>query len=168
VTTFPLLTLRLLPGEEVVERVATTIDPVELGGQTYLAAPAEIDATLTVQRATSGYALALRFDTVVSGPCMRCLEDAAVDLSVDAREYHDLDPGGDDELVSDYVADDAVQVAAWTRDAIVLGLPSPILCRPDCAGLCPVCGKNLNTDPHDHPVEATDPRWAALEQLREE
>jgi uncharacterized protein len=166
--TFPLLTLRLLPGEEHTEQVTSVVDPIALGGQTYTAAPAEVDASLAVQRATSGYVLALRFATAVTGPCMRCLEDAVVELAVDAREYHDLDPGGDDELVSDYVADDAVQVGAWMRDAIVLGLPSPILCRPDCAGLCPVCGRNLNTDPHTHPAEETDPRWAALEQLREQ
>jgi DUF177 domain-containing protein len=167
VATFPLRTLRLLPGEEHVERLATVVDPIELGGQSYLATPAEIDAALTVQRAMSGYALVLRFETTVTGPCMRCLEDAVVALTIEAREYHDLDPGGDDELVSDYVADDAVQVGAWARDAIVLGLPGTILCRPDCAGLCPVCGRDLNTEPHTHAEEAVDPRWSALERLRE-
>jgi uncharacterized protein len=167
VATFPLRTLRLLPGEEQTEPVRVTVDPVTLGGQSYIPAPAEIDAALTVQRATSGYALRLRFDTSVCGPCMRCLEQAAVSLAVDGLEYHDLDPGGDEELVSDYVIDDAVQVASWARDAIVLALPNPILCRPDCAGLCPACGRDLNVEPHEHDGEEIDPRWAALERLRE-
>ncbi len=168
VTSFPLLNLRLLPGEEHTEQVAVELEPVALGGQSYLVVPAEIEAALTVQRATSGYAMRLRFEVGVHGPCMRCLEDAVVPLPVDALEYHDLDPGGDDELVSDYVADDAVQLAAWARDAIVLALPNPILCRADCAGLCPACGKNLNLEPHTHDELDVDPRWAALEGLRDE
>ena len=166
--TFPLLNLRLLPGEEHTEQVAVELDPVALGGQSYLVTPAEIVAALVVQRATSGYAMRLRFDAGVHGPCMRCLEDAVVALPVDVVEYHDLDPGGDDELVSDYVAEDAVQLTAWARDAIVLALPNPILCRADCAGLCPSCGKNLNVEPHTHSEDDFDPRWAALEALRDE
>ena len=52
-------------------------------------------------------------------------------------------------------------------DAIALALPDKILCRDDCAGLCPVCGKDLNAEPHEHVEESADPRWAALESLRE-
>ena len=47
-----------------------------------------------------------------------------------------------------------------------LGLPDQILCRADCAGLCPVCGKDLNVEPHEHDEAAVDSRWAALEALR--
>ena len=50
---------------------------------------------------------------------------------------------------------------------IALALPDQILCRDDCAGLCPECGKDLNAEPHEHVDERTDPRWAALESLRE-
>lgn len=163
--TLSLRTLRLLPGEEHADRFTIPLEPLRLGGQTYEAAPAKVEATLAVQRATSGYAMRLSFDVGVQGPCMRCLEDAAVTLGVDVREYHDLDAAGDEELVSDYVADDEVQLAAWARDAIVLALPDPILCRPECAGLCASCGKNLNREPHVHGADDVDPRWAALEKL---
>ena len=168
VTSFPLRTLRLLPGEEHSEQVAFEVDPVLLGGQSYRVSPEEIGAELTVQRAMSGYAIRLRFEVAVHGPCMRCLEDAVASLAVDVREYHDLEPGGDDELVSDYVAEEAVQIAAWARDAIVLALPNPILCRSGCAGLCPTCGRNLNLEPHAHEDVDVDPRWSALERLRDE
>ena len=50
---------------------------------------------------------------------------------------------------------------------MALALPDKILCRPECAGLCPVCGKNLNDEPHTHEEEQADSRWAALEQLRD-
>jgi uncharacterized protein len=160
-----LRTLRLLPGEEHVERGAVTLDPLVLGGQEYVSYPAEVDTTLTIQRATSGYAMRLRLGVEVRGPCMRCLEEARLPIAIDAREYHDLEPDGDEELVSDYVSDDVIALAGWARDAVALALPDPVLCRPDCAGLCPVCGRNLNDEPHEHAEAAADPRWAALEDL---
>ena len=94
--------------------------------------------------------------------------DAVVDVSVDAREYHADKPGADEELLSEYVvADDQLDLTAWARDAIALALPDQILHAPDCAGLCPVCGKDLNVEPHTHADETNDPRWSALEELRD-
>ena len=72
------------------------------------------------------------------------------------------------ETRTEYLEDDRVDLSAWAHDAIALALPDKILCRPDCAGLCPVCGKDLNVEPHEHVEERTDPRWAVLNQLREE
>jgi len=59
-----------------------------------------------------------------------------------------------------------IELSAWARDALALELPDKILHDPDCAGLCPECGKDLNVDPHAHDEQHGDPRWAALEQLR--
>ncbi len=53
------------------------------------------------------------------------------------------------------------------KDALILALPDKILCRPGCAGLCSVCGKDLNRDPHAHGEEEPDPRWGALEGLKD-
>ena len=82
------------------------------------------------------------------------------------REYQATNPDSD-ELRTPYLADGTLDLAAWSHDAIALDLPDQILCRPDCAGLCPVCGKDLNVEPHTHEEEQRDPRWAALEQLRD-
>ena len=98
---------------------------------------------------------------------MRCLADASLDVHVDAREYHAADAGADDELRSEYVVDDQLELTVWARDAIALALPDQILHDPDCLGLCPVCGKDLNVEPHTHEEEVLDPRWSALEELRE-
>jgi DUF177 domain-containing protein len=73
----------------------------------------------------------------------------------------------DDELRTPYVVDDRLELSAWARDALALALPDQILCREDCAGLCPVCGADLNVEPHEHEEETSDPRWAALAELRE-
>lgn len=53
------------------------------------------------------------------------------------------------------------------RDAVVLELPFTPLCRPDCAGLCPECGADLNRDPDHGHAEPIDPRWAGLIGLTE-
>jgi uncharacterized protein len=109
----------------------------------------------------------LAFKARLHGPCYRCLDDAVLELPIAAREYQATNPDGVDELRTPYVDEDKLDLAAWARDAVALALPDKILCRPDCAGLCPDCGKNLNDEPHTHEDVPTDSRWAALEPLRE-
>jgi uncharacterized protein len=121
---------------------------------------------IDVSRTTGeGYALRLRFDATLSGPCMRCLQDAAPRFEVDAREVSQ--PGAGEELESPYVEGQVLELAAWARDALALTLPTQVLCRPACEGLCPVCGADLNQAGPDHRHEASpDPRWAKLSELK--
>jgi uncharacterized protein len=167
-TRFDLRRLRLRSGEEFRDEVPVELEPFELGGERYLPVPHEVPVALTVGQASSGQVYGLSFDVRLHGPCMRCLRDAVQELHVEAREYQDATPGGDDELASEYVADGQLDLSAWARDEIALALPTQILCTPDCAGVCAVCGKNLNEEPHEHEEQAVDPRWAELERLRDE
>ena len=130
--------------------------------------PERVPAELEITRASTGTVFELRFATRLHGPCFRCLEDATLDLAIDTREYQATSPGESDELRTPYVVDNKLDLAAWARDAVALELPDKILCRADCAGLCPVCGRNLNAEPHTHDETQTDSRWAALESLREQ
>jgi uncharacterized protein len=166
VTRFPVRGLRLRPGEEHRETLGLVLDPLVLGGETYHVSPPETRAELVVQRAASGDLFRLAFSTRLEGPCMRCLAPASVLVEVAAQEYEATDAGTDEELRIEYVSDGELDVASWARDQTALALPDQILCRPDCAGLCPTCGKDLNVEPHEHAEEAVDPRWAALEALR--
>jgi DUF177 domain-containing protein len=164
--TFDLAALRLTAGEGRHIEFDVALAPLQLGGERYAVEPAVAPVTLNVSRTThNGYALRLRFEVALTGPCMRCLADAAPRFAVDAREVDR--PGGGEELESPYV-DDAEQldVAAWARDALALVLPVQLLCREDCAGLCPVCGADLNAAGPEHHHEAPpDPRWAKLREL---
>ncbi|HEY7380261.1 MAG TPA: DUF177 domain-containing protein [Gaiella sp.] len=165
-TTFPLRRLHLRSGEERHDHVSIQLEPFELGGERYLPVPDAVAADLAIQRATGGDMFRLRFQVRLHGPCMRCLEDAVVDRPIEVSEYHE--PGAaDDELRSDYVADELLHLSAWARDAISFALPDQILCRPECAGLCPLCGRNLNLEPHEHEDEPGDTRWSVLEELRQ-
>jgi DUF177 domain-containing protein len=167
VTTFDLRTLRLRSGDQARERVEIELEPLVLGGQAYEPAPNPAPAELTVTRASSGTVLELTFAVTLEGPCFRCLQDAELPLSLALREYQALKPEGDEEQ-TEYLDDDRLDLSAWGHDAIALALPDKILCRDDCAGLCPLCGKDLNVEPHEHTVETVDPRWEKLSRLREE
>ena len=164
--------LGLLSGQAGQREVASEIGEIELGGHRYVAIPDPVAARVDVSRTVAGYALRLRLECEVAGPCMRCLEPANPSIEVDAREIDQVggadegaDPDG--ELSSPYVVGGELDLGSWVRDALVLALPDPILCRPDCPGLCPVCGEPLaGAEPGAHEHESgIDPRWAALSRL---
>ncbi|MEZ5078468.1 MAG: YceD family protein [Solirubrobacterales bacterium] len=166
-TIIDLSRLSLSPGDGKRLELPVELEPFELGGQTYLADPPRPTVRLEVSRPTGGFALHLTFAAHLQGPCMRCLEPAELDLEVEAREV-DQASAEDPELASPYVDGEELDLGRWAHDAAMLALPTSLLCRPDCAGLCPVCGESLNdADPADHEHEsARDPRWAALDDLK--
>jgi uncharacterized protein len=164
--TFDLARLRLSSGEGRRLELEVVVDDFDFAGQRYAVEPRSVPLILDISRMThDGYALRLRLEAALTGPCMRCLEDAAPVTAVDAREVEQ--PGGGEELSSPYIDREVVDVAAWARDALALALPAQVVCREDCAGLCPVCGTNLNEAGPEHQHEsAPDPRWAKLRELQ--
>jgi uncharacterized protein len=167
VTTFNLRTVRLQSGEQFRDIKEVELEPLELGGQRYIPIPEKPEAALTLTRTSSGLMLELQFAVRLVGPCMRCLADAAVALDVRASEYQATNPGEADELKTPYVKDDRLDLSAWARDAVALALPDKILCREECAGLCPLCGRDLNLEPHEHEETESDARWAKLAELKD-
>ncbi len=167
-TTIDLRRLHIRPGDVRRERLDVELEPFVLGGQRYDVSPARVPVEVSISPASGATVFDLQIDARLTGPCMRCLAFAEVERHVSAREFHDPDAPRADELRSDYVRDDHLHVGAWARDAIALELPEQILCRPDCAGLCPACGKDLNAEPHEHSERDPDPRWAALSELRDQ
>jgi len=164
--TFELERLRLQSGQGRRLDLHVPIAALSYGGSRYDVLPDLMPVRLDVSRTTgSGYSLRLRLRARLQGPCMRCLGPAEPSLEVDSREVSMA--GAGEELVSPYVDEAAdLDLAGWARDALVLEVPDQILCRPDCRGLCPVCGENLNEHPdHAHETEP-DPRWAALRDLK--
>ena len=159
--------LALSSGQARAIDLEIELDPIELGGQTYAPEGGGGEARLDVSRTSTGYALRLRFDSELSGACVRCLEPAATEIEIDVREV-DQPAANDEELRSPYVSDGNLDVGRWANDALVLGFPSQPLCRPDCAGLCPVCGEPLNdADPEAHRhSQGGDPRMAKLRDLK--
>jgi uncharacterized protein len=164
-TTLNLRTIKLRSGEQFRDKREIQLEPLELGGQRYLPVPQEVPAELTITRASTGTVFELAFSVRLHGPCYRCLEDAVLELPLSAREYQATNPESD-EMRTPYLDNDRLDLSAWARDALALELPDKILCKPDCAGLCPVCGKDLNLEPHDHGEPEPDSRWSALAELK--
>jgi uncharacterized protein len=164
--TFELERLRLRSGEGRKLDLYAGVDDLRFGGSRYEVTPNPMPVRLDVSRTTgNGFAMRLRLEATLSGPCMRCLEPAAPSFGVDAREVSM--PGAGEELASPYV-DEAgdLDLAGWVRDALALAVPDQILHDPGCLGLCPVCGFNLNEDPSHAHEAPPDPRWAALRDLK--
>jgi uncharacterized protein len=156
--------LGLSSGEGRSLDLEVPVDAFDFGGQRYEVEGGAVDARLDVSHTVSGYAFRLRFAAELDGPCVRCLEAAEHEVEVDAREIDQ--PGGGEELSSPYFDEGQLDIRAWSRDALALALPTQIVCSDDCAGLCTVCGENLNRSPdHAHEREP-DPRWAALRELK--
>jgi uncharacterized protein len=166
-TTIDLNRLALRSGDGKRLELPVELDPFELGGQTYVAEPRAPQVRLEISRQAGGYAFHLNFPIHLEGPCMRCLEPAALDLEVEAREV-DQAATEDEELRSPYVVEDELDVGRWAHDATLLAMPTTFLCRPECLGLCPICGESLNDaapGAHQHEKPA-DPRWAALNDIK--
>jgi uncharacterized protein len=161
---FDLGRLRLTSGEGRRLDLHVHVDPFDYGGSRYAVDPELVPVRLDVSRTTgSGWALRLRFEATIDGPCMRCLENAGPTFSVDSYEVHQ--PGAGEELTSPYISEE-LDLEAWARDALALALPAQLTCRPDCAGLCAECGANLNEDPTHAHEAAPSARWAKLSELK--
>jgi uncharacterized protein len=171
VETIDLRALDLAPGSETRLRVRVPAVELRLGGQDYRVEPPEPEVHLRIARSLSGVHLTLRTEVELVGPCWRCLEEARVRLAVESEEFaaegRPADAPFDEDLDSAYVEDLQLDAAGWARDAIAEAVPATILCREDCAGLCPTCGANRNVVDCGCIVVETDPRWEALREISE-
>jgi uncharacterized protein len=108
-------------------------------------------------------------------PCARCLEPVEhlirgqfdllfrpIGADSDASE-HSMSPS---ETEIGYYQKDGVLLEDVLREQVLLSLPAKTLCREDCKGLCPHCGRQLNSEACACGETVTDPRWSALSSLR--
>jgi uncharacterized protein len=142
--------------------------PAELGIEVIgvpQGSPVEFD--LRLESVVEGVLVTGTAEVRLAGQCVRCLVDLTDTSVVDFQELY-VYPGnetGDADTEDEirHLEGDLLDLEPVLRDSVVLDLPFQPLCRPDCLGLCPECGADLNEDPehsHDAPI---DPRWAGLE-----
>ena len=115
-----------------------------------------LDVTLTSM--DDGVLAQADADLHVHGECVRCLRDLDEDRSVRIDELY---------LFPEVIEAQRAEGDEEAEDLLVPTLPLQPLCRPDCPGLCPDCGKRLEDLPADHHHEVLDPRWSALAGLLE-
>ena len=135
----------------------------------------EIELDLVLEAVSGGVLVRGPLRATARGTCARCLAPTMDTWEVDVTELHrssdaveDEDDGEVDDLDYRLVDGDAqLELDQMVRDALVVGQPVRVLCREDCAGLCPQCGADRNTTPCEHAADpAADPRWEALRGLR--
>jgi uncharacterized protein len=109
--------------------------------------------------------------------CARCLKDFTTTLALPLREEYyptiDIETGlptriPESETAFSIDARHQVDLREAIRQNLVVNLPTQALCRQDCHGLCAVCGKDLNVEPHTHAEEVEDERFASLRGLFEQ
>jgi uncharacterized protein len=121
--------------------------------------------SLHLSRTSRGILVQGTLDASIDSQCGRCLDDAQVELQVPVEELF-VYPPEQGEL---WVVEESgiLDLTPLLREEIILNTPIGTLCRPDCLGLCPHCGKNLNEGKCDCVDEEIDPRFAKLKSLRD-
>ena len=120
----------------------------------------------------------------LQGQCKRCLKPVALDEALELtrtwnpadqarKEVHQAKRGEEMEASFDpQLADEElyegkeIDLSPAIREQILLSVPPPPLCREDCKGLCPSCGKDLNEGECGCDRAVVDPRWAALKGIQ--
>jgi DUF177 domain-containing protein len=164
----------LIRVSEIPDDGLRLLDPTALGG-VYPDSSWTLDAVdLLVERLGEKVAVVGRFEATASLVCSRCLEslvtrvEPVVDLQLvpQPNSRQGQVELGRDDLEVDFYQGDVLDVAGLLRSETDLALPMKPLCRPDCRGLCPVCGGNRNVTECRCETRETDPRLAPLEALR--
>ena len=130
---------------------------------------------LDIYKTGERFRLTGRAQTVLELPCSRCLEafswpvDAAFDLVYHPQSTNvgegELEVETED-LSTAFYENHQIDLGQLMREQFYLAIPMKPLCREDCAGLCPMCGTNLNRETCDCRPEWEDPRLAALKALK--
>jgi uncharacterized protein len=147
---------------------------VEQEGDAYrVVAPVQVD--LEIHKDKERFRLVGTARTELELLCSRCLEpfrmpfDGSFDLRyLPASELSTEDERevAEDDLDTSYYRDDQIDLNELLREQFYLALPMKPLCRPECVGLCPQCGTNLNTGTCQCTTEWVDPRLAPLRELK--
>lgn len=160
------------PGGSVRDLAFEDLD-LDLGDDLSLAAPA--DARFRLIRTNRGLLVDGDVRAVLAETCSRCLRPIEIELVEDIDEEalqrvdlttgkplsHETEP--DVALLTDH---HEIELEPFVREAIQLAAPIAPLCRPDCPGMCPECGEELGSGPHDHGEPPIDPRLEALRAFR--
>lgn len=149
---FDLRSLRFHDQSETWRVVPVEVAPFVFGGLEYVVPGGAVELELRAARVGDRLTLTASLETELEGPCQRCLERARVSVAARGLDYVRCGRSevGDEETDA-YATAYFVDVERWARDLIADALPVQLLCRADCAGLCPVCGVDLNADPgHRH------------------
>ena len=103
--------------------------------------------------------------------CRRCLDSVETPFARDLTMVFVSEPSGDEDDGGVYAFEpegSELDLSEAVREEMILAVNPYVVCDPECRGLCPKCGANLNEGPCDCTDDEIDPRWAALQDLKSE
>ena len=135
-----------------------------------------LNGDLVFTRTGEGVLVTGRLTTSGRAVCRRCAGDFVANIELDLEETfmmtHDVSTGARLEIDSDRVdgenlidARHMVDLTEIIRQEVLLAMPPFPLCKHECKGICPHCGKDLNEGPCSCVSEETNPQWSALARL---
>lgn len=150
------------PGDR---RVVTATIPIDSLSVHDARATGDVSVTLLATSTVDGILVTGTIGVPHDEECRRCLRPVHLDGVVEIDEL--FVDGVADGVDAFEIGSDALDLADTVRDAVLLTLADPPpLCRPECPGLCPVCGRDLTDGTCECDTTVRDERWAALDQLR--
>ena len=162
--------------EGASRRFEFSIPPEELGvDEASVRFMTDVVASGEVKKQTAQVDVNGQIRADVEIDCTRCLKPVPHNLAIEfvasyvTREHFAADKEREvaaDDLDTDVLDDDHLDVKDVVREQILLNLPTQLFCKPDCKGLCPECGADRNLIDCDCELDRTDPRWAALKDFR--
>ena len=121
--------------------------------------------TVRVTRTAQGLLVQGKLRAVTPAECVRCLADFVQPLEIDFTELYAFTSNSVTESGLYVPENGLLDLAPLIRDEMYLAIPISPVCKPDCKGLCPICGENLNETTCHHEEEAIDLRLNNLKEL---
>ncbi len=118
---------------------------------------ADLEGAVRVTRTAQGLLVQVNLSGLVPTECVRCLVDFSQRLYVDYADLYAFTRDTMTEAALLVPDTGKINLAPVLREEMLLAMPLRPLCRPDCKGLCLVCGENLNDSPHSHDPLSADP-----------
>lgn len=125
----------------------------------------DLTGTITVTRTKHGLLVEVQLSAKTTTECMRCLEPFTIILEPEFTELYAFNKTADSDTDLKYPESGVIDLAPVVREYMLLEIPIKPLCKPDCLGLCPICGENQNEHVCEHDEEAIDPRFDILRTL---
>ena len=128
--------------------------------------PAPIEAELMLESVVEGVLVTGPVAGDVRCSCARCLTEFDAPVEIEVCELFAGQGHLEEEEDVYRVTGEDIDLEPMLRDELTLALPLNPLCRADCKGMCARCGRELNDGACDCTEETSDPRWAALDEVR--
>lgn len=129
--------------------------------------PGDLTGVAHIARTSQGLLVQVKMQATLLTECVRCLTNIQHPLNIDFTElyFFSRDSVTDSDLL---LPEDAhIDLSPLVREYMLLDIPISPLCNPDCKGLCPICGQNLDDSKCNHEIDTIDSRLAILQTLIE-